>query len=229
MIQVEKLCIQAGEFQLKDVSFTVPTGEYAILMGRTGSGKTTILETICGLRKITSGKITLSDRDVTHRKPAERGIGFVPQEGALFPTMNVADQIGFSLTLRKWTSKKIERRVNELAELLEIDHLLSRSVKGLSGGERQRIALGRALASQPDILCLDEPLSALDDSTKNEMFKLLKSIQDQTGVTTLHISHHQSEAKILGNTILLMENGIIRNINKEDLQNELLGEKEFTS
>lgn len=217
MIKVEKLSLQAGDFQLKNVSFSVPRGQYAILMGKTGSGKTTILETICGLRKIQSGKILLAGNDITFKKPAERGIGFVPQDGALFPTMTVEDQIGFSLTLRKWSSSQIEKRVQELAELLEIDHLLKRTVTGLSGGEKQRIALGRALAARPGILCLDEPLSALDDETKKGMFRLLKSIQEQAGVTTLHISHHVTEARILGDTILMIEDGVVREVQKDEL------------
>ena len=121
MICVEKLSVQAGAFRLENVSFEVPTGAYAILMGRTGSGKTTVLESICGLKAVTGGRITLMGRDVTRLKPAERGIGFVPQDGALFPTMTVRRQIGFALSIRGRKNWEIDRRVSELAELLGED------------------------------------------------------------------------------------------------------------
>lgn len=207
MIRIENLSVQAGQFSLKNISFEVATSGYAILMGRTGCGKTTILEALCGLKSVTAGKIILDDRDVTHLKPAERGIGFVPQDGALFPTMTVRKQIGFSLALRKWKRQKIKSRVDELAEMLGVSHLLDRYPQGLSGGERQRIALGRALAPVPEVLCLDEPLSALDDKTRTEMIDLLKSIREQTGVTTLHITHSQLEADLMADVLFIIEDG----------------------
>lgn len=207
MIRVENLSVTAGEFSLRGVSFEIPQGSYGILMGRTGSGKTTILESICGLKTIDSGRILLNDRDVTNLKPAERGIGFVPQDGALFPTMTVEQQLGFALAIRRWTPKAIRERVDELAELLGIRALLPRTVEGLSGGERQRIALGRALAAAPDVLCLDEPLSALDESTRGGMYELLKSVQQRAGVTTLHITHSKTEARNLGDVALTIEDG----------------------
>jgi molybdate/tungstate transport system ATP-binding protein len=205
VIQVENLSVRAGTFELNNVSFEVTTGDYAILMGRTGSGKTTILESLCGLKSVVAGKIILMGRDITHLKPAERGIGFVPQEGALFHTMRVRDQVGFALSIRKWTRKSIDRRVDELAELLGIEKMLDRSPVGLSGGERQRIALGRALASSPGVLCMDEPLSALDEATREGMYTLLKSVQEQTGVTTLHITHSRPEAKQLGDVVFQLD------------------------
>ncbi len=207
MIRVENLSVQAGDFLIKDISFEVATAGYAILMGKTGCGKTTILEALCGLKSVTAGKIILDDRDVTNLKPAERGIGFVPQDGALFPTMTVRKQIGFSLTLRKWKKQEINSRVNELAEMLGVSHLLDRYPQGLSGGERQRIALGRALAPVPEVLCLDEPLSALDDKTRTEMIDLLKSIREKTGVTTLHITHSQLEAELMADVLFIIKDG----------------------
>ena len=212
MIQVEKLSVRAGTFELNNVSFEVTTGDYAILMGRTGSGKTTILESLCGLKSVVAGKIILMGRDITHLKPAERGIGFVPQEGALFHTMRVRDQVGFALTIRKWKRKDIDRRVDELAELLGIESLLDRSPVGLSGGERQRIALGRALASSPGVLCMDEPLSSLDEATKEGMYTLLKTVQEQTGVTTLHITHSKHEARQLGDVVFQLDDDGIQSV-----------------
>jgi len=216
VIRVKDLSVRAGTFRLDNLSFEVPTGRYAILMGQTGSGKTTILESLCGLKSVTSGSIELTGRNVTRLKPAERGIGFVPQEGALFPTMTVGQQLGFALTVRHWESKAIARRVEELADLLGIGKLLDRRPLGLSGGERQRVALGRALAFRPQVLCLDEPLSALDDATRETLCTLLKTISEQTGVTTLHITHNRTEAQVLGDRILLLEDGILRSVDAKD-------------
>lgn len=207
MIRVENLTAHAGTFTITNVSFEVPTGQYGILMGRTGTGKTTILESLCGLKQVAAGKIVLMGRDVTRCKPAERGIGFVPQDGALFPTMTVFEQIAFALVVRGWKKAKQRERVEELAEMLGIEDLLKRSVTGLSGGERQRIALGRALAPSPDVLCLDEPLSALDESTREEMYALLMKVQQCTGVTALHITHSKSEARLLGDVVFQIEDG----------------------
>ena len=194
MIRVENLCIKLGDFELSDVNFAIPQSAYAVMMGRTGSGKTTLLECICGLRSIDSGAIYLGDRNVTKLKPAERGIGYVPQDRALFPTMTVREHLAFALTIRGWSADRIASRTSQMAELLEIDHLLNRWPQGLSGGESQRVALGRALSFQPQILILDEPLSALDEETLYKMYELLKKIAQHTKVTVLHITHSQSEA-----------------------------------
>lgn len=202
MIAVENLCVRIGTFALERISFAIPSGEYAVLMGRTGTGKTTLLEAICGLRTVSSGQIRLGSIDVTHKKPAQRGIGFVPQDGALFPTMAVGDQLAFALVLRKWSLRAIDERVNELADLLGIEHILHRTPDGLSGGEKQRVALGRALAARPAILCMDEPLSALDEETREEMRHLLKEVQRHAGVTTLHVTHSREEADLLADQVL---------------------------
>lgn len=217
MIRLENLSVRAGAFALRDISFEVANGRYAILMGRTGSGKTTLLEAICGLKSVIAGRLTLMGRDVTHLKPAERGIGFVPQEGALFPTMPVNEQISFALAIRKWNAHRVKNRVHELAELLNIEHLLDRYVEGLSGGERQRVALARALAAQPGVLCLDEPLSALDENAREGMYRLLKSIQERTGVTTLHITHSRAEAGHMGDVVFRLHDGKIRQITEGGL------------
>jgi len=212
LIRVQNLSVRLGSFAIDRLSFQVERGEYAILMGRTGSGKTTLLESICGLRTISAGRVELMGRNVTHLKPAERNIGFVPQDGALFESMRVRDQIGFALTIRKQKKRDIDRRVSELAELLDVSHLLHRKPVGLSGGERQRVALGRALAAQPGVLCLDEPLSALDDATRDEMYALLTAVREHTGVTTLHITHNKSEAERLGDVVFLLNDGQIQRL-----------------
>ncbi len=215
MIAVRKLCLRAGAFALRDVSFTVPTGQYAVLMGKTGSGKTTILEAICGLKAVETGSITLHGRDVTRLEPARRDAGYVPQDLALFPTFTVRDHLGFALAVRGRPQPEIDRRVAELAGLLGIGHLLDRRPAGLSGGEAQRVALGRALAFHPSVLLLDEPLSALDDDTRGDMVGLLRAVQRVTGVTTLHVTHSLGEAKKLADRLLLLKNGCIEEVPPE--------------
>ena len=210
MIDISGLSITAGAFSLRDVRFTVPTGKYTVLMGRTGCGKTTLLEAICGLRSVCAGRVRLMGRDMTNRSPGVRGIGYVPQDKALFTTMTVRGHLSFSLEIRKLPRSQIEARVVEISELLGIAKLLDRRPVGLSGGESQRVALGRALSFHPGILLLDEPLSALDDQTREEMYALLKIIRKRTGVTTLHVTHHQGEAERLADEILVLENGGIR-------------------
>ncbi|HEX9114458.1 MAG TPA: ABC transporter ATP-binding protein, partial [Anaerolineae bacterium] len=197
MIAVDHLTVRAGDFALEDVTLEVPTGQYAVLMGRTGSGKTTLLEALCGLKPVAGGTIRLNGRDVTRLKPAERGIGYVPQDRALFQTMTVREHLAFALVLHRAERDAIRHRVAELSRLLGIESLLERRPAGLSGGEAQRVALGRALSVRPGILCLDEPLSALDDETRQEMCSLLRSVRQSTGVTILHVTHNPNEAEQL--------------------------------
>src|SRR5262245_32892696 len=207
MIRVRDLTIRVGSFALEGVSFTVATGRYAVLMGKTGSGKSTLLEAITGLKPLAAGTVELLGRDVTRLKPADRGVGYVPQDLALFPTMTVREHLAFALTIRGWGRLATEQRVVELADLLGIDPLLDRPPQGLSGGEAQRTALGRALSFRPRVLLLDEPLSALDEETREEMYDLLRTVHRETGVTVLHVTHSPTEAKKLGNCILLLKDG----------------------
>ncbi len=207
MISVEKLKVRVGEFLIQDISFQVPTGQYAVLMGRTGAGKTTLLEALCGLKPVAGGTIKLNNRDVTVLKPADRGIGYVPQDRALFQTMTVREHLAFAMMIRKSTQPVIQQRVAELSRLLRIEHLLERKPQGLSGGEAQRVALGRALSVRPGILCLDEPLNALDDDTRKDMYQLLGEVQKSTGVTILHVTHNFEEAEQLADRILTLQNG----------------------
>ena len=208
MIQLENLCLRNGSFELNDLSATIASGSYGILMGRTGCGKTTILEAICGLQPhVKSGIIRRNDSDVTLLKPAERGIGYVPQDSALFETMSIFENVAFSLRLRKWIESDIKERVHELAKLMAITKLLDRRPFGLSGGEAKRVALARALAASPNVLCLDEPLSALDEETHGEICDLLGELHREIEVTILHITHSSAEAHRLGETFLRLEEG----------------------
>ncbi len=201
MIALEKVTVHQGEFCLRDIDLEIPVGAYAILMGPTGCGKTTLLESICGLRRITSGRIMIDGRDVSRLAPSARRIGYVPQEAVLFPTMRIDSQIGFGLEMRRTSKANRAKRVAELARLLEIEELLERYPRGLSGGERQRVALARALAFKPSLLCLDEPLSALDDATRGRLVELLRTVHRKENATVLQITHNAAEAEQLGTVI----------------------------
>ena len=209
VIALEQVTVGIGGFELRQISFTIPEGGYGVLMGRTGSGKTTLLEAICGLRPIRSGIIRLHGRDVTHLSPAERGVGFVPQDGALFGHLTVREHLEFALVIRNWSPAAMRDRVEELSAWLGLTHLLHRKPAGLSGGETQRVALGRALSFQPAVLCLDEPLSALDDESRTEICSVLETIHQRTRVTVLHITHNHAEADRLASTLLRIHEGTI--------------------
>ena len=206
-IRFDNLAWHAGTFRLEGVSFSVPAASYAVLMGRTGCGKTTLLEILCGLRPPAGGRVFIGETDVTDLPPGERGIGYVPQDGAMFPTMTVREQLGFALAIRRRPASEIAARVKELADHLGIAHLLGRLPQHLSGGERQRVALGRALAAKPSVLLLDEPLSALDEELRDELAALLKRVQQDLGLTALHITHSRHEATQLADVIFRMEAG----------------------
>ncbi len=207
MIKVSDLTVRAGGFRISDVSFEIPKGSYGVLMGRTGSGKTTILEAVCGLKQVLSGTIELNGEDVTWKPAGARGIGFVPQDGSLFSTKTVRKHLSFGPTVHSWKMEDVEARVEELSEDLGIAHLLDRKPHGLSGGERQRVALGRALAVRPGVLCLDEPLSALDEETHGELIELLKKVTSDHEITVLHITHSRREAEQVGDLHFRIEEG----------------------
>ena len=195
MIELQSLSLRAGSFSLQNIDMLVPAGSYAVLMGATGQGKTSLLEVICGLKPATGGSVRLAGHDVTRWKPADRGIGYVPQDLALFPTISVRGHLEFALQLRRWSSTAKRERVAELASMLGIEHLLERGVAHLSGGEAQRVAIGRAISFQPQVLLMDEPLNALDEVTRDRLCQLLRNLHSQIKLTTLHITHSRSEAR----------------------------------
>ena len=209
MIRLQNISWKAGAFALDNVSFAVPAATYAVLMGRTGTGKTSLVEIICGLRAPQSGQVWLNDRDVTRMAPGQRGLGFVPQDGALFPALTVAEQIGFALRIQKAPSASIDSTVRELAAEMAITHLLDRRPPGLSGGEKQRVALARALAAKPGVLLLDEPLAAVDEDTQSDLIHLLKRTQQQHQITVLHVTHSRREAEALADLRLRLENNAV--------------------
>lgn len=218
MIEIEHMSISAGDFRLSDVSLTIPQGQYGVLMGRTGSGKTTILECVLGLRTISAGTIRLAQENVTNLDPAMRGVGYVPQDLALFWNMTVRDHLAFAQQIRRTPEAQMNERINELATSLGITHLLSRTPQGLSGGEQQRVALGRALSFRPQVLCLDEPLSALDTETRLQMCELLQSVSQKEQVTTLHVTHNLDEARRLADCLFNVVDGQIEPVKQDTEQ-----------
>ncbi len=212
MIRCKDLNIEQGVFSLSAINFEIDKGDYIVLMGKTGCGKTTLLEAVCGLRKISSGEIWFNGNEVSNYSPAKREIGYVPQDGALFKNMTIAQNIGFALKIRKWDKQKIRERVEELSDILGITYLLEREAHDLSGGEKQRVALARALSFYPDILCLDEPLSSLDDATKNDMYNLLIRLKNNLDITILHVSHSKEDAVKLADKVLLLAEGSVKQL-----------------
>jgi molybdate/tungstate transport system ATP-binding protein len=212
MIEVRDLWIRQGQFHLNGISLAVPRGRYAVLMGRTGSGKTTVLEAVAGLRRPAAGRVLLGERDVTGLDPADRDVGYVPQDGALFRTMTVRQNLGFALAIRHRPATEIAQRVDELAGWLELAHLLDRRAVGLSGGETQRIALGRALAHGPPVLLMDEPLGSLDEETRERLIGVFRGIRARYDVTVLHVSHSRHEADQLGDLVFRLQDGKVERI-----------------
>lgn len=209
MIALEDAMLVQGRFRLDGISFAVPAGSYAVLMGPTGCGKTSLLEAICGLRALRRGRVLVGGREVGRLPPGDRGLGYVPQDQALFPTMDVRANLGFALQVRGWQAAAVDARIGELAVRLGMSGLLDRRIQGLSGGERQRVALGRALAARPAALILDEPLSAVDEDGREELCRLLKEVQREQGVTVLHITHDRREAARLADLRLEMAHGAV--------------------
>lgn len=209
MIELKDLSIKLGDFRLSNLNLQIEAGQYVVLMGRTGQGKTTILEAICGLREIAGGQVLIRGVNVSKWSPGDRQIGYVPQDIALFPMLCVYEQLAFALRLRKWTSSTIRRRVDELADVLGLKNMLDRNINGLSGGEAQRVALGRALAFEPQVLLLDEPLSALDAETREEMRQWLGKLKENSGVSTLHVTHNHEDAESLADRCLELGQGKI--------------------
>ncbi len=208
MINVKNLEYTVGNFSI-DISLTINAAEYFVLLGMTGSGKTLFLENLCGLREPSGGQIFIDNIDITTEEPRKRGIGYVPQDGALFSHLNVMKNIGFSLKVRGIPSDEREKEVGEIAALLGISHLLHRPIDGLSGGERQRVALARALVWHPSVLVLDEPVSALDDYTRESVCSELKKLQRSLSLTVIHVCHSLEEVRLVADQVGIMQKGRI--------------------
>jgi molybdate/tungstate transport system ATP-binding protein len=207
MIRTEKLCFRIGNFEMKDLSIEVPAGQYFVLLGPPGAGKTVFLECLCGLRRIDSGRIYIDGRDVSGIEPRLRSIGYVPQDYALFPHISVRQNIGFGLRVRGHRRQEMDAAIGRVTNLLGIEHLLPRAIHGLSGGEKQRVALARALALEPKVLLLDEPVCALDEATRQHLCGQLTRIQRQLGLTIIHVSHNLEEALSVADCAAILHQG----------------------
>ncbi len=208
MIRAENISFRVGTFQLQGLNLEIAKGEYFVLLGPPGAGKTIFLECLCGLKKLESGRIHIDRRDVTNLEPRTRGIGYVPQDYALFPHLSVEQNIAFGLRANGYSEVKID----ETADLLGIRRLLSRRIDGLSGGEKQRVALARALVLKPKILLLDEPVCALDEVTRQEVCAQLLAIQRRLGLTTVHVSHNLEEAFSVADRAAVLHDGILQQV-----------------
>jgi len=212
MIRIENLSHDWKEFKINNINLQVKDSEYFIILGPSGSGKTMLLELIAGMWPLDSGKIYMDNKDITTLLPEKRGIGFVYQNYMLFPHKTVFENIAFGLKVRKVRDEEIKTMVEEMMDLLKISHLADRLPRTLSGGEQQRTALARALIIYPKILLMDEPLSALDRKTRDELMQELKEIHRKFDVTLVHVTHNFDEALMLADRIAIMRNGEISQV-----------------
>lgn len=201
---------------LKKIEIDVAPGEFLILVGPSGCGKSTLLNIIAGLEEPTEGELRINGKDVIGVAPAQRDIAMVFQSYALYPTMSVADNIGFALEMRKVPKDVRTKRIHEVAAMLQIEHLLDRRPAQLSGGQRQRVAMGRALARDPQLFLFDEPLSNLDAKLRVEMRAEIKRLHHVSGITSVYVTHDQIEAMTLGSRIAVMKDGILQQIGTPD-------------
>jgi len=197
---------------VEDFNLSTARGEFVSFLGPSGCGKTTTLRMIAGFETPTSGQITLDGADITNRSPNKRNVGMVFQSYALFPNMTVADNVGFGLQVRKRPKNQIKPRVQELLDLVHLGDKAARYPYQLSGGQQQRVALARALAFEPQVLLLDEPLSALDAKIRVTLRHEIRTIQRQLGITTVYVTHDQEEALSLSDRVVVMSEGRIEQI-----------------
>ena len=223
IIELKHICrtFEDGFKAVSDFNLEVKRGEFVTFLGPSGCGKTTTLRMIAGFDMPTSGDILLNGRDISKLPPNERPINTVFQRYALFPHMNIFENIAFGLKLKKMPKDKIRKKVKKVLELVDLEGFEKRSVSTLSGGQQQRVAIARALVNEPEILLLDEPLGALDLKMRKEMQIELKAMHDELGITFIYVTHDQEEALTMSDKIVVMSEGKIQQIGTpEDIYNE---------
>ncbi len=208
MLNIRKLSKKSGDFQLSGINLEISEGTYYVLLGRSGSGKTQLLELIAGLNNADSGEIWLKGKNITHTKLQNRGIGLVFQDYAIFPNLTVFGNIAYSLHSSGVKKEEVHERVNKVAGELNITHLLTRDTQNLSGGEMQRVALARTLITSPGLLLLDEPMASVDASLKDDIKRLLRKLNKQ-GLTIIHVTHDYREAVGLASCVGVIHKGRI--------------------
>jgi multiple sugar transport system ATP-binding protein len=192
------------------IDLEIRDGEFMVLVGPSGCGKSTTLRMLAGLEEVNSGAIYIGDRDVTHVAPKERDIAMVFQNYALYPHMSVAENMGFALKMAKVPTEERKKRVAEAARILNLEEYLERKPKALSGGQRQRVAMGRAIVRNPQVFCMDEPLSNLDAKMRVQTRTDIAKLQQDLGVTTVYVTHDQVEAMTMGDRVAVMKEGILQ-------------------
>jgi len=212
MIAIKNLKVNLGDFLLHNISLNIESGEYFIVLGPTGAGKTVLLESIAGLYPVLEGEVWIGDKKITGLSPEKREIGIVYQDQALFPHLSVEKNIAFGLKMRKCPKREVRAKIETVVELVGIAHLLKRSPATLSGGEKQKVALARALVTEPKVLLLDEPLSALDPETRERMQEELREIHSRIELTIIHVTHDFEEAIVLGHRVAVLNDGCIAQI-----------------
>ena len=203
-----------GVTAVDDVSLTIESGEFMVLVGPSGCGKTTLLRMLAGLETTSGGTITIGERDVTDLAPRERDLAMVFQNYALYPHMNVRDNLAYGLKMRRTPKPEIGRRVNDVAKLLGLEEMLDRRPRALSGGQRQRVAMGRAMVREPAAYLMDEPLSNLDAKLRVSMRAELARLHERLGTTTVYVTHDQVEAMTLGQRVAVMRDGRMQQVDE---------------
>ena len=216
-----KKCFEGNEPVVEDINLTVKRGEFVTLLGPSGCGKTTTLRMIAGFETPTEGEILLGGEDISKKPPYLRSINTVFQRYALFPHLNVFDNIAFGLKLKKLNKKKIVEKVEKVLDVVDMEGFEKRKISTLSGGQQQRIAIARAIVNEPEILLLDEPLGALDLKMRKEMQLELKLMHESLGITFIYVTHDQEEALTMSDKVVVMANGHIQQIGTpEEIYNE---------
>ncbi|HYE35899.1 sn-glycerol-3-phosphate ABC transporter ATP-binding protein UgpC [Methylocaldum sp.] len=201
-----------GAWAVRKANFTIRDGEFFIFVGPSGCGKSTLLHMIVGLEDITEGEIRIDGKRINELDPRDRNMAMVFQSYALYPHMTVRENIAFPLKLAKLARDEIKRRVDEAAAILELDPLLDRRPSDLSGGQRQRVAMGRAIVRRPQVFLLDEPLSNLDARLRVQMRTEIAALQERLGITTIYVTHDQTEAMVLGDRVAILRKGEVQQI-----------------